>query len=124
MGTSLASETIPDADRFTAIAEFDIEPEQHDPLLETLTEETERWVRDRPGFLAASFLQDAGDPEETRVVVYTRWASREDWEAFCRDPEQAVLCDKLRQLGVGESFDGRPHEVRRVVESVPAQPWP
>jgi heme-degrading monooxygenase HmoA len=121
MEASMATETTIAADRFTAIAEFEVEPEQHDPLLDTLTEETERWVRDRPGFVAASFLEDA---EEARVVVYTQWDSRDDWEAFCRDPEQAVLCDKLRQFGVGETFDGRPHDVHRVIESVPARPWP
>lgn len=117
----MGTETTIAADRFTAIAEFDIEPEQCDPLLETLTAETERWVRDRPGFVAANLLECT---ERARVVAYTQWESRDDWEAFCRDPEQAVLNDKLRQLGIGETFDGRPYDVRQVIETVPARPWP
>lgn len=120
MVTSMGTEITGDG-RFTAIAEFDVEPEQRDALLDTLTEEIERWVRDRPGFVAASVLEDA---EGTEVVVYTEWDSRDDWEAFRRDPEHAVLCDKLRQLGIGETFDGRPHDVHRVIETVPARPWP
>ena len=116
----MGTETTGD-DRFTAIAEFDVEPEQRDPLLDTLTTEIERWVRDRPGFVAARVLEGA---EDGRVVVHSEWDSRDDWEAFRRDPEHAVLCDKLRQLGIGETFDGRPLTVHRVIETVPARPWP
>lgn len=108
-------------DRFTAIAEFEVESERRAPLLETLTQEIERWVRDRPGFITARVLEGV---EDERVVVHTEWDSREDWEAFCRDPEQAVLNDKLRQLGICETADGRPHDVHRVIETVPARPWP
>ena len=121
MEASMGTETTIAADRFTAIAEFDVEPEQREALLETLTTEIERWVRDRPGFVAASLLECTDGIE---IVAHTQWKSREDWEAFCRDPEQAVLNDKLRQLGIGETFDGRPYDVRQVIETVPARPWP
>ena len=120
MGTSMGTETTGD-NRFTTIAEFDAEPEQRAPLLKTLTDEIERWVCDRPGFVTARVLEDN---ENASVVVYTEWNGRDDWESFRRDPEHAVLCDKLRQLGIGETFDGRPHDVHRVIETVPAKPWP
>jgi heme-degrading monooxygenase HmoA len=121
MGSSMVSDLTVDDDRFTAIAEFDVEPEQHRSLLDVLTTETERWVRDRPGFVAASFLEDT---ECSHVVVYTRWEERGDWETFCQDPEHAVLNDKLSQLGIGETFDGRPHDLHEVIETAPPRPWP
>lgn len=106
---------------FTAIAEFDIEPEQWDGLLETLTGELERWVRDRPGFITAEVHASPGG---RHALVSMQWQSRHDWAAFVCDPEQAVLNDKLRHLGVGGSLDGRPYEVQEVIEAVPPRPWP
>lgn len=108
-------------DVFMAIAEFDVEPEQQDALTETLSGELERWVRDRPGFITAEL---GASTDGTSVLVSMQWHSRDDWEAFVRDPEQAVLSDKLRQLGIGGTLDGRPYERHEVIEAVPARPWP
>jgi len=89
--------TIAQGDLFTQIVEFTTSPERQHNLIAALAAEMERWVRQRPGFLSASFhTSDDG----THVTNYAQWQTEADFRAFVADPQGDRIDAAVRSVGV------------------------
>jgi len=69
---------------FTLINVFTVTPEKQDMLVQLLIEATNKTMRHLPGFVSASIHRSL---DNTRVVNYAQWRSKEDFEAMRPNPE-------------------------------------
>jgi quinol monooxygenase YgiN len=67
----------------TLINVFTVEPANQERLLDLLVRATETSVRHAPGFISAS---PHGGFDGTKVTMYAKWSSVEDYEAMRRNP--------------------------------------
>jgi len=69
---------------FTLINVFTVTPEKQDMLVQLLIEATNKTMRHLPGFVSASIHRSL---DNTRVVNYAQWRSKDDFEAMRTNPE-------------------------------------
>lgn len=105
--------TIAEDDTFVVVVVHTVEPRQQEPLIAGVVAEVERRVRRCPGFVSSTFHASEDGP---RVVNFAQWRRREDWEAFTRHPEAAVLTAHIRTVGP-EAMDARGCRVMRSLEA-------
>ena len=88
----------------TVITTFEMTPGTCQDLLDELTEAYETFISHQPGFRAAGLhVNDA----QTRIVNYSQWRRREDFQAMLRTPEMrernrriAALCSRFEPVMV------------------------
>jgi quinol monooxygenase YgiN len=88
----------------TVITTFEMTPGTCQDLLDELTEAYEAFISHQPGFRAAGLhVNDA----QTRIVNYSQWRRREDFQAMLRTPEMrernrriAALCSRFEPVMV------------------------
>jgi quinol monooxygenase YgiN len=68
----------------TLINVFTVGPADQGRLVEVLTRATESLMSKQPGFISANIHKSL---DGVRVVNYSQWRSREDFEAMLRNPE-------------------------------------
>ena len=71
-------------DVFTLVNVFTVTPEKQDTLVQLLIEATNKTMRHLPGFVSASMHRSL---DNTRVVNYAQWRSKDDFEAMRTNPE-------------------------------------
>jgi quinol monooxygenase YgiN len=71
-------------DVFTLINVFTVKQENQDTLVTLLTEATNNTMRRLPGFVSASIHKSL---DNTRVVNYAQWRSKDDFDAMRTNPE-------------------------------------
>ncbi|MGD8860067.1 MAG: antibiotic biosynthesis monooxygenase [Myxococcales bacterium] len=93
------SEIRSDRDHVVLLNVFEVRPDRAQDLLDTLARATEEVMKDRPGFISASFHRSL---DGKSVVNYAQWASVEDFEAMRADPACqehmqacAALCERF-----------------------------
>jgi quinol monooxygenase YgiN len=62
---------------------FTVEPANQGRLVELLTRATDEFVCQAPGFVSATLHRSL---DGTKVTMYSKWISVEDYEAMRRDP--------------------------------------
>ena len=67
-------------------------------------------ARQQPGWVAGQLLQPTGDPQKRRIIG--TWRTRDDWQAWHRDPKFAQTRRQLDELVRGPEM----HEWHEVVE--------
>jgi quinol monooxygenase YgiN len=67
----------------TLINVFNVEPANQQRLIGLLTRATDEFVRHAPGFISSTLHRSL---DGTKVTMYARWKSEEDYEAMRRDP--------------------------------------
>ncbi len=103
---------IVEGDTFTQIVQFEVHPEQQEPLIQAVVAEVERWVRHRPGFLSSTFHASF---DGHHVLNYAQWRTQADFDGFTKDPEGERLSAAIHAVG---PRDG-PHAVAyRVVRAI------
>ena len=88
----------------TVITTFEMTPGTCQDLLEELTRAYDELISHQPGFLGAGLhVNDA----QTRIVNYSQWRRREDFQAMLRTPEMrernrriAALCSRFEPVMV------------------------
>ena len=93
-----------DFDGQTVITTFEMTPGTCQDLLEELTRAYDELISHQPGFLGAGLhVNDA----QTRIVNYSQWRRREDFQAMLRTPEMrernrriAALCSRFEPVMV------------------------
>ena len=95
----------------TVITTFEMTPGTCADVLDALRDAYEAVIRHQPGFLGAALhVNDA----QTRIVTYSRWGRREDFQAMLRTPE---MRDRNRAIaGQCARFEPVMVEVAAVVE--------
>jgi quinol monooxygenase YgiN len=83
----------------TVINVLTVEPERHEALLELLMRTTEEVTSHHAGYISTSLHLN---PLRNRVVNYSQWASRADFEAMASDPAVQESMQAVRQLAVPE----------------------
>ncbi|HEY9850432.1 MAG TPA: nuclear transport factor 2 family protein [Leptolyngbyaceae cyanobacterium] len=68
----------------TVIVVFSIEPSEQQPLLDRIMKYGGGQVKHQPGFLSSSLHRSI---DGKRVLNYTQWRSRQDYEAFMRNSQ-------------------------------------
>ena len=71
-------------DVFTLINVFTVKQENQDTLVTLLIEATNNTMRRLPGFVSASIHKSL---DNTRVVNYAQWRSKDDFDAMRTNPE-------------------------------------
>ena len=71
-------------DVFTLINVFTVKQENQDTLVTLLIEATNNTMRRLPGFVSASNHKSL---DNTRVVNYAQWRSKDDFDAMRTNPE-------------------------------------
>lgn len=109
--------TIDENQHFTALIEFEVEPEQQQALIDAVADQVEQHFKRYPGFISASFhVNDDG----RRVVNYGQWRSREAWEASFnasgRDEVGAAIDEAIRRCGA-KTVNVDTFRVARVIEN-------
>jgi C-6 monooxygenase len=80
--------TRPDAE-YVALISFRVDDaESQRKLVDAVSSEVERWIRQRPGFVSAHFHLST---DGTRVVNYSQWTSEDAYSDFQSDPNTEVL---------------------------------
>jgi quinol monooxygenase YgiN len=93
-----------DSDGQTVITTFEMTPGTCQDLLDELTAAYDDFISQQPGFIAAGLhVNDA----QTRIVNYSQWRRREDFQAMLRTPEMrernrriAALCSRFEPVMV------------------------
>jgi quinol monooxygenase YgiN len=86
---------------------FYVAPEKAKELLAILEQATEETMRARPGFVSANLhISD----DHTRIVNYTQWRTRADFEAMLQDPTARIHMHEA--ASVATSFDPVIYELR------------
>ena len=93
-----------DFDGQTVITTFEMTPGTCQDLLEELTRAYDELISHQPGLLGAGLhVNDA----QTRIVNYSQWRRREDFQAMLRTPEMrernrkiAALCSRFEPVMV------------------------
>lgn len=88
----------------TVITTFEMTPGTCQDLLDELTQAYESFISKQPGFRGAGLhVNDA----QTRIVNYSQWRRREDFQAMLRTPEMrernrriAALCSRFEPVMV------------------------
>lgn len=83
----------------TLINIFTITSEAQLPLLDLLTEATERMIRHRPGFVSANLHASL---DGTRVVNYAQWRTPEDLRAMLAHPAAREHIAPASALAIAE----------------------
>ena len=84
-----------DAGIQTVITTFEMTPGTCQDLLEALQDAYDLFIRHQPGFIAAGLhVNDA----QTRIVNYSQWARREDFQAMLRSDEMRARNRGINQL--------------------------
>jgi heme-degrading monooxygenase HmoA len=91
---------------------FTVEPEKQQQLVDLWIKATDETIRHLPGFISANIHKSH---DGTRVVNYAQWRSREDFEAFLRNPAAIPLLQKLTSLAPP---DAHLYEVVEVIQNV------
>jgi len=77
-----------DADLFTQIIVFHVQPTRARSLADGIVSEVERWVSTLPGFVSSTFHVSL---DGTRVVNYAQWLSEAAFRAFAEDPRGEAI---------------------------------
>ena len=88
-----------DAQKITMINTLSVKPENVKALLDELIGGTKRTISKAPGFISASFHVN---DNQTRVVNYAQWESRETFEAMLKREDVQPHIKKVSELA--ESF--------------------
>lgn len=88
----------------TVITTFEMTPGTCQDLLDELTQAYDSFISHQPGFRGAGLhVNDA----QTRIVNYSQWRRREDFQAMLRTPEMrernrriAALCSRFEPVMV------------------------
>ena len=83
-----------------AINTFYVKPGKADVLLTTLIDATIRVIAHQPGFISANLHVSL---DETRVINYAQWRSRNDYEMMRANPD--VVPHMRRASELAERFD-------------------
>ncbi len=90
---------VPGKQVLTVINVLTVEPEHHQELLALLMSTTEEVTSHHVGYISTSLHLN---PLGNRVVNYSQWASREDFEAMVSDPAAQERMQAVRRLAVPE----------------------
>lgn len=99
----------PDDKHLTLINTFEVSPENADRLVDVLHHASGP-ISSMPGFISANLHVSA---DRTRVVNYAQWRSREDFDAFLRNPDAQPHMQQAADLA--QSYDPVFYELRYVV---------
>jgi len=79
----------------TVITTFETSPGSCTDLVEDLQAAYDQFISQQPGFIAAALhVNDA----QTRVVNYSQWARREDFQAMLRSDEMRARNRRINEL--------------------------
>jgi len=97
------------ADRaaLTVINVFTVDPSNQDRLIDLLTRATDGLVDRAAGFVSATLHRSL---DGTKVTMYARWRSLEDYEAMRRDPGPRPFLEQALAIA---TFDPGMYEVVR-----------
>jgi hypothetical protein len=76
----------------TLINVFTVDPANQHRLLDLLTRATDDFVSRAPGFVSSTLHRGL---DGTKVTMYARWRSVEDYEAMRRDPGPLTLLQEV-----------------------------
>lgn len=82
----------------TVILTYEVASGSCEPILETLSNAYENFIRTQPGFVAAAIHVNHA---KTRVASYSQWESRDDFLAVLRSDEMQDVNRKLAVLSKG-----------------------
>lgn len=90
---------VPGSQVLTVINVLSVEPERRQELVELLMSTTEEVTSRHHGYISTALhVNRLGN----RVVNYSQWASREDFEAMAADPVAQERMQAVRSLAVPE----------------------
>ncbi len=79
---------------------FTVEPGNQQRLIDLLTRATDGLVSRAPGFISATLHRSV---DGTKVTMYARWRSAEDYQAMRRDPAPLPFLQEALTLATFES---------------------
>ena len=79
----------------TVINVFTVAPDRQQRLIELLARATQSSVRHVPGFVAAALHRSL---DGTKVTMYARWRSAEDYQAMRQDAGPAPFLDEALKI--------------------------
>ncbi len=84
----------------TLINIFTVIPDHQQPLIELLTEAIESSMSEAKGFISSSIHKSV---DATKVVLYTQWQSREEYNKRVNDCNTSVYLKEVRAIAGFES---------------------
>ena len=94
------------------IVRFETKPERQHALIDAVSAETERWVRNCPGFISATF--HASD-DGRQMLNYAMWRSHADFHAFLQHPEGPRLGEAIRATEPVSGPEGMTFRLMRTI---------
>jgi heme-degrading monooxygenase HmoA len=93
----LSAEVGPSEEReFVQVVKFGVADNKQSLLIQIISDEVKRWVRDCPGFIACHMH---ASQDGKFVLNYARWQSETAFHAFSEHPETATLNAAIRDFG-------------------------
>jgi quinol monooxygenase YgiN len=86
---------------------FTVDPDKQQELIDLLTQATDTSVRYAPGFISASLHRSL---DGTKVTMYAKWRSKEDYEAMRKDPAPLPFLQRALEIA---RFEPGMYEVAR-----------
>lgn len=97
----------PESGYVVLINTFTVKPDRAEELLEALSQATEHGIRQRPGFVSASFHLSH---DRRHVANYAQWRSEADLDAMMSDP--AARAHMQQAAAIALSFEAIRYELR------------
>jgi quinol monooxygenase YgiN len=86
-------------DSITLINVFAVAPADQQRLVDLLTSATDGIVNDAPGFISSTLHRSL---DGTRVAMYARWRSIEDYQAMRSDPRPRAFLEQALSIATFE----------------------
>ena len=84
-------------DTFTELVTFELKDSSaQQELLKCIAAQSEPWIRQCSGFISANLHVSI---DGKYLVNYAQWRSKEDWEAFTKNPRYPQLMDAIKEVG-------------------------
>jgi C-6 monooxygenase len=81
---------------FVQVVRFGVTDDNQSKLIQVISDEVERWVRECPGFISC---QMHASQDGKYVLNYARWQNESAFHNFTKHPETAALNAAIRSFG-------------------------
>jgi C-6 monooxygenase len=117
----LSADVVPSEEReFVQVVRFEVPDNNQSLLIQIISDEVERWVRDCPGFIACHMH---ASQDGKYVLNYARWQSETAFHAFSEHPETTTLNAAIRDFGPTSAPEAASyHLMRSILPSSPPSP--
>jgi C-6 monooxygenase len=97
---------------FVQVVRFGVADDNQSKLIQVISDEVERWVRDCPGFISC---QMHASQDGKYVLNYARWQTESAFHDFTRHPETAALNAAIRNLGATPGPEPASYQLMRCI---------